>query len=41
MGPTFTAIAKGDVPAATGLMVILAGLSAFLSPALLGVLTPA
>lgn len=38
VGPTLTAIAKGDVAAATGLMVILAGSSAVLSPALLGVL---
>lgn len=38
VGPTFTAIAKGNVAVATGLMVILAALSAFLSPALLGVL---
>jgi bile acid:Na+ symporter, BASS family len=38
VAPTFTAIAKGNVAVATGLMVILAGLSAFLSPALLSVL---
>ncbi len=38
VGPTFTAIAKGNVAAATGLMVILAAMSAFLSPALLGFL---
>jgi BASS family bile acid:Na+ symporter len=38
VGPTFTAIAKGNVAAATGLMVILAAISAFLSPALLGFL---
>jgi BASS family bile acid:Na+ symporter len=35
VGPPFAAIAKGDVPSAIGEMVILAGLSAFLSPALL------
>jgi BASS family bile acid:Na+ symporter len=35
MGPSFTAIAKGDVSLATGLMVILAGLSAVLAPVLL------
>ncbi len=34
-GPPFTAIAKGNVSAAVGLMVILAGSSAFLAPALL------
>ena len=38
MGPPFTAIARGNVPYATGQMVILAGLSALLSPALLTVL---
>jgi BASS family bile acid:Na+ symporter len=38
VGPTFTSIAKGDVSLATGLMVILAGLSAALAPALLTVL---
>ena len=38
VGPTFTAIAKGNVAAATGLMVILAALSALLSPALLSFL---
>jgi BASS family bile acid:Na+ symporter len=37
VGPTFTGIAKGDVSLATGLMVILAGLSAALAPALLTV----
>ncbi len=37
-GPSITAIARGNVPAATALMLILAGLSAFLSPSLLGVL---
>ena len=36
--PPITAIARGNVPAATALMLILAGLSAFLSPSLLGVL---
>jgi bile acid:Na+ symporter, BASS family len=38
MGPPFAAVAKGDVPYATGQMVILAGLSALLSPILLAVL---
>ncbi len=38
VGPTFTAIAKGNVAAATGLMVILAAMSALLSPALLSFL---
>jgi BASS family bile acid:Na+ symporter len=38
VGPAFTAIARANVSLATGLMVILAGLSAFLSPALLDVL---
>ncbi|MBL8795227.1 MAG: bile acid:sodium symporter [Planctomycetia bacterium] len=38
VGPTFTGIARGDVAAATGLMVILAGLSAILTPLLLTVL---
>jgi len=37
-GPLFANIAKGDVPSAIGLMVILAGLSAILSPLLLGAL---
>jgi BASS family bile acid:Na+ symporter len=36
LGPPLTAIARGHVPWAIGMMVILAGLSAFLSPALLG-----
>jgi BASS family bile acid:Na+ symporter len=36
LGPPLTAIARGNVPWAIGIMVILAGLSAFLSPALLG-----
>jgi BASS family bile acid:Na+ symporter len=35
VGPTFTDIARGDVSLATGLMVILAGLSAVLAPVLL------
>jgi BASS family bile acid:Na+ symporter len=35
-GPLFAAIAKGDIPSAIGLMVILAGLSAIVSPLLLG-----
>lgn len=35
VGPPFTAIAKGSVSVAIGLMVILAGLSAILAPALL------
>lgn len=35
MGPSFTAIAKGNVALATGLMVILAGSSAIVAPALL------
>jgi BASS family bile acid:Na+ symporter len=38
VGPPFTAMAKGDVPCAIGQMVILAGLSALLTPALLGLL---
>lgn len=38
VAPPFVTVARGDVPAAIGLMVILAGLSALLSPALLGVL---
>ena len=36
--PLITAIARGHVPSAIGMMLILAGLSAFLSPALLAVL---
>jgi BASS family bile acid:Na+ symporter len=36
-GPPFATIARGDVPHAIGQMVILAGLSALLSPLLLGV----
>jgi len=39
-GPPFTAIARGNVPAATGLMVILAGSSAILAPLLLFALIP-
>jgi BASS family bile acid:Na+ symporter len=35
IGPPFTALAKGSVSCALGLMVILAGLSAILAPALL------
>jgi BASS family bile acid:Na+ symporter len=38
VGPPFVAIARGDVPSAIGQMVVLASLSAVLSPALLGVL---
>ena len=38
VGPLFAAIAKADVPAAIGLMVILAGLSTMLSPLLLAAL---
>jgi len=38
IGPPITAIARGNVPWAIGVMVILAGLSAFLSPALLSAL---
>jgi BASS family bile acid:Na+ symporter len=38
IGPPVTGIAKGNVPWAIGMMVILAGLSVFLSPALLSVL---
>ena len=36
LAPPITAIATGNVPSAIGLMLILAGLSALLSPALLG-----
>jgi bile acid:Na+ symporter, BASS family len=39
-GPPCTAIAKGNVPASAGLMVILAGSSALVAPLLLGVLLP-
>jgi len=38
LAPPFAAVARGDVSLATGLMVILAGLSAVLAPALLTVL---
>jgi BASS family bile acid:Na+ symporter len=38
VGPLFAGIAKSDVPSAIGLMVILAGLSAILSPLFLAVL---
>ncbi|MGE5195203.1 MAG: bile acid:sodium symporter family protein [Deltaproteobacteria bacterium] len=38
VGPPFAAVARGDVPCAIGQMVVLAGLSAVLSPALLGAL---
>jgi len=38
LGPPITAVAKGDVPWAVGMMLILSGLSAFLSPALLRML---
>jgi len=39
LGPPITAVAKGDVPWAVGMMLILSGLSAVLSPALLGLLS--
>jgi BASS family bile acid:Na+ symporter len=39
-GPPFTAIARANVPAAVGLMVILAGSSAVIAPVLLLVLLP-
>src|SRR4051794_40931266 len=39
-GPPFTAIAKGDVSRAIGLMVLLAGSSALLAPLLLRLLLP-
>ena len=39
VGPPITAIARGSVPSAIGMMVILAGSSALLSPALLSVLS--
>ena len=39
-GPPFTAMAKGNVAAAVGLMVILAGSSAFCTPLLLHALLP-
>jgi bile acid:Na+ symporter, BASS family len=40
VGPPFTATAKGDTTYATGQTVMLAGLSALLSPVLLGALLP-
>src|SRR4051812_23482747 len=40
VAPPITAIARGDVPWAVGMMLILAGLSALITPALLGVLLP-
>jgi BASS family bile acid:Na+ symporter len=40
VGPPITAIARGDVAWALGMMLVLAGLSALLTPALLGVLLP-
>jgi BASS family bile acid:Na+ symporter len=39
-GPPFAGIARANVPAAVGLMVILAGSSAIVSPALLSLLLP-
>lgn len=39
-GPPFTAVAKGNVPIAVGLMVLLAGSSAVAAPLLLGMLLP-
>jgi BASS family bile acid:Na+ symporter len=39
-GPPFTALAKGNVAASVGLMVVLAGSSAVLAPLLLGFLLP-
>jgi BASS family bile acid:Na+ symporter len=38
LGPPITAAAKGDVPWAVGMMLVLSGLSALLSPALLALL---
>jgi BASS family bile acid:Na+ symporter len=38
LGPSFTRVAQGDESMATGLMVILAGLSAVMTPALLSLL---
>lgn len=38
LGPPIAGAARGDVPWSVGMMLILAGLSAFLSPLLLGVL---
>ena len=40
VAPPAATIARGNVPWAIGFMVILAGLSAILSPTLLGVLMP-
>jgi bile acid:Na+ symporter, BASS family len=40
VGPPMTAIARGNVPFAVALMIVLSVLSAFLSPALLGMLAP-
>jgi bile acid:Na+ symporter, BASS family len=40
VGPPFTALAKGDVAFATGSMIILAGLSAVLAPAILTLVLP-
>jgi bile acid:Na+ symporter, BASS family len=39
-GPPFTAIAKGNVPTAAGLMVLMAGSSALVAPLLLSALLP-
>ena len=39
-GPPFTAIAKGNLPVSTGLMIILAGTSSFMVPLLLHLLLP-
>ncbi len=39
-GPPLTGVARGDVPAAVGLMVVLAGSSAVAAPLLLGLLLP-
>jgi BASS family bile acid:Na+ symporter len=40
IGPPATTFARGNVPWAIGMMVILAGLSAILTPALLGMMVP-
>src|SRR5262249_24726065 len=40
VGPPYTAIAKGDLSYATGQMVILAGFSTLVSPALLTIILP-
>lgn len=40
VGPPITALARGDVPWALGMMLILTGLSALVTPALIGVLLP-